>query len=214
MLALTVALAAAWTPSTARADGDPASDVLVSQSVFLPADAGASAKEQAQLGGLLEEAQRDGFQIRVALIASASDLGSITPLWRQPQTYAQFLGEELSLVYRGTVLIVMPNGFGLYHAGSPTAAERAALAGVRAPGSTGGLVSGALAAVQRLAAASGHSLTLAGAPAPAAPAATSNSRATVSWLVFAIGGVLIGAAWIASLRARPLRAGDRTVSSS
>jgi hypothetical protein len=33
----------------ARADGDPASDVLVSENLYLPADAGVSVKQQAQL---------------------------------------------------------------------------------------------------------------------------------------------------------------------
>ena len=47
------------------------------------------------------------------MIASQSDLGSVTALWRQPELYARFLDQELSLAYRGPVLIVMPNGVGL-----------------------------------------------------------------------------------------------------
>jgi len=33
-----------------------------------------------------------------------------------PQSYARFLGQELSQVYRGAVVVTMPNGFGVYHA--------------------------------------------------------------------------------------------------
>ena len=61
-------------------------------------------EQQAQLVALLAAARRSGYQLRVALIASSTDLGSVTELWRQPQSYAQFLGQELSLVYRGPVL--------------------------------------------------------------------------------------------------------------
>ncbi len=125
---VTVALTASWVPASASADGDPASDVLVTQTLFLPWDAGVSTDQQAQLAALLKEAQHDGYPLRVALIASSSDLGSVTELWRQPQSYADFLGDELSLVYRGTLLVVMPDGFGLYHPNGSLGPELAALA--------------------------------------------------------------------------------------
>ena len=108
-----LALAAGSLAASARADGDPASDVLATQSLFLPQDAGVPLAQQNQLTALLEAAASSGYQIRVAIIASSSDLGSVTELWRQPQTYARFLGQELSLVYHGPLLVVMPNGFGL-----------------------------------------------------------------------------------------------------
>ena len=34
-------------------------------------------------------------------------------LWAKPQTYARFLGAELRFVYKDTLLIVMPQGFGI-----------------------------------------------------------------------------------------------------
>ena len=37
---------------------------------------------------------------RVAIIASPPDLGSVTELWHQPQNYARFLAQELTLIYR------------------------------------------------------------------------------------------------------------------
>lgn len=208
MSTLVLVLAAAWLPAIAAADGDPASDVLVSQSVFLPADAGASGAQQAELNNILGAADRAGFQIRVALIASASDLGSITPLWGQPENYARFLGEELSLLYHGRVLVVMPAGFGLYQSGVSTGAGLSALAGIKAP-NPNGLLDAAVSAVQRLAAAAGHPLSAPSTPTPTSRGPAAGSSPTISWVVFAIGGVLIAAAWIASLRARPLRAGER-----
>jgi hypothetical protein len=193
---------------SARADGDPASDVLASQTLFLPQDAGVPANQRAQLGALLTAAQQSGYQIRVALISSPADLGSVTELWRQPQNYARFLGQELSLIYRGPLLVVMPNGYGPYRLASPLAAERSALAGLSAPGAQLGTAT--LTAIQHLAAASGHTLTLPNATAPSNPGSTD----TTSFLVFAIGGALIALAWTASLRARPLRARGAKITST
>jgi len=197
-----LALASGWAAAPAQADGDPASDVLALQTLFLPQDAGVPLGQQAQLVALLAAARRGGYRLRVALVASSTDLGSVTELWRQPQNYAQFLGQELSLVYRGPVLVVMPNGFGLYRPGQRLSAEQTALAGVRAPAATvGGLGTAALAAIRRLAAAAGHVL---GVPRTTVPAAaTSSSADTLSWLAFAIGIALIALAWTASLRAQP-----------
>jgi hypothetical protein len=94
----------------ARADGDPASDVLLAQALFLPQDAGVPATEQAQLASLLAAAHHAGYNLRVALIARPADLGSVTALWHQPENYARFLGQEQSLNYTGALLVVMPGG--------------------------------------------------------------------------------------------------------
>lgn len=207
LIAVLVSGAVLWSglitfPTAARADGDPASDVLATQPLFLPQDAGIPAAQQGQLGELLQTAAHNAYQIRVALIASRSDLGSVTELWRQPQSYAQFLDQELSLVYRGPLLVVMPNGFGFYDPASPHQPPPAALAsvGIRAGGP--GLAAATLAAVQRLASASGHPLRI-----PPAPATGPNTRSTntTAILAFAIGAALILLAWAASLRSRPPR---------
>jgi hypothetical protein len=203
-------LAPAWHAGSARADGDPASDVLYAQSAFLPQDAGTSADQRAQLGAVLQAAQRSGYHVKVALIASPADLGSVTELWHQPGNYAMFLGQELSLVYGGALLVVMPNGFGLYSRGGPVAAERSALAGLRAPGA-GGLGTAALTAIPRLATAAGYHFSV--PDTLVAPGSSPGSSDLVPWLVFAIGGALIAFAWAASLRARPPHIGRRRVSS-
>jgi hypothetical protein len=187
--------------------------VLVSQNAFVPSDASLKPGEQARLEAVLTAAGRAGYPIRVALIASASDLGSVTALWREPQNYAHFLGQELSFAVHAPVLAVMPGGFGLYTGRSPTAGERAALARTRPAAGGAGLAMAASTAVQNLAAAAGH-------PLPAAIGAPVNSSGSgsggtdiVSWLVFAAGAVLIAVAWGASVRARPLRGRDGGVTS-
>lgn len=191
------ALASGSLAAAARADGDPASDVLATQPLFLPQDANLPAIQQAQLAALLQSAARAGYWIRVAMIASPADLGSVTELWHQPQNYARFLGQELSLVYRGPLLIVMPGGYGLYRAAGNVRGDESALAGLNAPGAKLGTAT--LTAIQRLAAASGRTLTIRSTVAPS----TSGSTDTLAWIVFAIGSALILLAWTASLRARP-----------
>lgn len=185
-------LLGALAPPAARADGDPASDVLATQPLFVPQDAGVPAARRAQLAALLAAARRAGYPIRVAVIAGPSDLGSIGELWRQPRAYARFLAQELRLVYRGPLLIVMPYGYG-------TANVRgAALAGT--PGADVG--AGAVDGVRRLAAAAGHRIAI---PALSERAAAHSSTDAVAWIVFVLGALAIAAAWAASLRAKPLR---------
>lgn len=192
-----VALATVAWPSAALADGDPASDVLVGSSLFLPPDAGLTQHQQSELSALLGAAARSGYELRVAVIASPADLGSVTPLWRQPQAYAGFLGQELSLLYRGTLLVVMPDGFGLYGPGAAAPDQRAAVSGKP----TGRLGPTSIAAVQRLAAAAGHPVSVGPIQTRAVPSRTDYA----ALIALALGAVLIAGAWIASLRARPLR---------
>src|SRR5271170_131439 len=78
----------------ARADGDPGSDVLVYQNLFVAADSNISIAQQVELGDLLTAASSGGFTIRVAIIAAPADLGAITQLWKKPASYASFLGIE------------------------------------------------------------------------------------------------------------------------
>jgi hypothetical protein len=205
-----LALPWAWFAGLAHADGDPASDVLATQSLFLPQDAGIALGQQSQLNGLLEAAGRSGYPIRVAIIASRTDLGSVTELWRQPATYARFLGEELSLVYRGPLLVVMPGGYGFYRQSGQFLAARSALAGLRTPVGGAELGTATLAAVERLAAASGYSIRI---PPPAVTTAAGGGADTIPAVAFAFGAVLIALAWAASLRVRgPRLERDRTPS--
>ena len=163
------------TPLTgvALGDGDPGSDVLVYQDLFVAGDAGMSVSEQAQLGSLLRAADTAGFPIRVAIISSPADLGAVTALWRKPQAYARFLGYELSLAYKQRLLVVMPNGFGFNWPGHSPAAATPALSGITVGNGGSGLSAATAAAVRTLAAASG--VRLAGSPGGSAPGASSGS---------------------------------------
>ena len=141
--------------AVASADGDPASDVLPSQVAFLPSDGGFSEAQQAQLDGLLDAAARAGSPVRVAVIPNSYDLGSITVLWRKPETYARFLGAELALVYKHPLIVVMPNGVGLNWPGHSTADAVRQLGSMHVRPGALGLVDAAVVAAHRLLAA-GH----------------------------------------------------------
>ena len=175
--------------------------------MFLPQDSHASAAQQARLQGLLAAARRHGISLRVALIASRSDLGSIGALWHRPQTYADFLGRELSLIDRGAVLVVMPGGFGVYRAHGSPVAQRAELARVSPP-TPATLPQATAAAIGRL---SGVSAPAA-APARRAASASGGGQPAAFWIVLLGGAAIIAGAWTASLRQRPgtvLRRGSR-----
>ena len=173
----------------AHADGDPASDYLLVEKAFLPYDVKFPAKPQAQFVGLVNAANAAGFKIRVALIASDYDMGSVTSLWQKPHTYARFLAEEISFLYKQRLLVVMPNGFGFNWAGHPSTAEYALLATIPIRPGPLGMLAAAQTAVQRLAAASGVKV------APPAHVTTPAQRNAHDRLVIILGSVaLLGAA--------------------
>jgi cytochrome oxidase Cu insertion factor (SCO1/SenC/PrrC family) len=116
LLTLLVLIACACLPTQALADGDPGSDVLLLQNLFAASDSNLSAAQQLQLGELLNATAAVGQPIRVAIIAHRDDLGTVTELWRKPLLYASYLGYELSDTYSGRLLVVMPDGFGVYWA--------------------------------------------------------------------------------------------------
>jgi hypothetical protein len=137
----------------ARADGDPASDVLLEQNVYFPYTAPAPAA-QAALGRAAAGVYARGDRVKVALIASVEDLGAIPSLFGQPGEYAHFLGVELGLWYAGPLLVAMPAGFGFFDGGRSTAAAEQVLRSVEVAGvSPDELAKSATIAVQRLAAA-------------------------------------------------------------
>ena len=196
-LAIAASLAAG--PARALADGDPASDVLLEENVFYPYAHPAAARLERELDGAASSAARAGVPIKVALIGSPVDLGAITTLWGQPQRYADYLDREISFGQRQPLLVVMPSGYGR---ASLSARADAAVAALRSPaGATGDdLASAAIDAIERIAAADGHPISLADAPV------TSGSSATTAILVAALSlaAVAIAAALaVVTLRRRP-----------
>jgi hypothetical protein len=149
-LALAVlAIGAGTLVPVALADGDPASDVLYFQDVFLPAPE-PSTETSAPLKSTVGAAKKAGFKIKVAIIASRQDLGAVPSLFGRPQLYAQFLGLELQSFYKQRLLVVMPSGFGVFRNGKPVAAEKRALKGLKAGATADELTAAATQAVQRL----------------------------------------------------------------
>jgi cytochrome oxidase Cu insertion factor (SCO1/SenC/PrrC family)/thiol-disulfide isomerase/thioredoxin len=214
LVCLTV-LAAGGPVSAAFADGDPGSDVLVYQHLFVEADAGVPLSQQATLGALLAEAQRDAFPVRVAVVASRYDLGAITGLWRRPRLYARFLGLELSQAYTGRLLVVMPNGLGFNWPGHPAAPAYRTLGRISvAPGGRG-LAGAAQAAVVALAAQAGVRLAppsattggsghQSGAPAGVQPASGSNLDSLVAIVSVAIVALVVLLVAVRRLSRRPV----------
>ena len=91
------------------------------------------------------------YRIKIAVIATPSDLGSVPELFNKPGDSAHFLGTELGLFYIGPLLVAMPTGFGIYDGGRSTAAENAVMAKLAAPGSNpDALVRNTAAAVDKM----------------------------------------------------------------
>ena len=148
---------------TARADGDPASDYLLGTQVFIPFDLKLPKASQQELTSLVHDANTSGYTIRVALIGSAYDMGSVTSLWLKPKPYAKFLGTELTFVYKNRLLVVMPNGFGFNRPGHPTTKEYSTLSKIKIGSGATGLLTAAQTGVQQLATASGVTIKRTGA---------------------------------------------------
>jgi hypothetical protein len=126
-------LAALLVPGSARANGDPASD----------------------LNKTVADANAKGYPIRVAIIAFTGDLGTAGSLWGKPQPYAKFLWNELSFQYDKRLLVAMPAGFGVYDGTKPVDKELTVLKRVKPGTIPTDLTESAAEAVRQLAAADG-----------------------------------------------------------
>ena len=120
----------------ARADADPASDVLYQHALFLPYEAKVSPAAEAKLRAAIKAASAAGRPVRVALIATKGDLGGVPQLFGNPTYYARFLDAELVFLYTGRVLVVMPNGAGLAKGGK-LVADKSVIAAKPGPGGDG-----------------------------------------------------------------------------
>jgi hypothetical protein len=201
-LVLAAALVALLAPATARADADPASDYLYTLWVFLPYETKIPAADAAQLRAVVQEARKAGYPIKVAVIGSPADLGAVTALWKKPKQYARFLGSELVFLYKGRLLVVMPNGLGLSREGRPVPKEARALDETAIGPGGAGLAQAATAAVRSLAAANGHPIALPSEhPASAKDGHSTRDRAIIGAVV-----LVAGLAWAAYLLLRRRRA--------
>jgi len=100
-------------PAAARADGDPASDILYFTDAFTSYELTNKALIT-KLQRATDVARAAGTPVKVAVIWNQYDLGAVPQLLNKPATYAKFLAAELSGVLTGPLVIAMPAGFGVY----------------------------------------------------------------------------------------------------
>ncbi len=207
-LAAVVALAAGAFAAAARADGDPASDYLVSQQVFLSYDAKIPADLQQMLVAAVASANRGGYPLKVALIWSSYDLGAVPELFGKPRTYARFLDAEDAYWFktRTHLLVVMPSGLGFAQWKHSPAAGYRTLAGVHVQGTAAALATAATQAVVKLAAAAGVHVSTAGA---ATAHGNRNTQDRVEIVAAVAAALLLGAAARLLIRRRAARSALR-----
>jgi len=197
---LVAVLAACVLAPVALADGDPASDTLIAQQLFYPYYSNTPKQGVEQLKATVADANKRGYPIRVALITSAYDLGSVSALWGKPQPYARFLSLELAFVFKGPLLIVSPGGYGYVDATKPVPSKLALVRRVPIGKGNEGLVESADKAVRVLAAKAGYTL-----PPPVHKGGGGSSRDMIVIAIAAVVGVALVAA-VEFLRRRRKRA--------
>ncbi len=171
--------------------------------VYLPsAPSTVSRGVAARLGATVDAARAAGLALRVAIVASAADLGAAFRFLRRPQAYARFLEKEISIGARVPLLVVTPAGIGT--AGLPAGARRAATS-LREPAgaSADHLAAAATTAVANLAAGEGLRLELRAPRAESSDGSSSGSPPL--WLLGVPLLVLISAALLARWRRRMQR---------
>ncbi len=199
-VATLVGLGAGLSPAPARADGDPASDVLLGVDVFYPYSPPVAAALQRTLNTETAAARTAHTPVKVAVIASPVDLGVIPDLFGKPQQYARFLDQEISLKSKQPLLVVMPAGYG-----SQGLPGKAAGALVALPKPTGrqsnDLAHAAVTAVARIAAAEGHPIT----GVPGLPRSSSSGGGSGTTILILIAAALLSAAALAGITLRRRR---------
>jgi hypothetical protein len=100
------------------------SDILSFRNVYLP-DAPVCQEVAAGLDQVTDRAVKDGYPIKVAIIASEADLSGADQYFGRPQDYARLLGSQFGFYHPGragaetkdSLLVVMPAGFGFIRSG-------------------------------------------------------------------------------------------------
>ena len=112
VLATAVLLAGLAAPSAAQADGDPASDVLLLQDAYTPYQPAVPKPVSNALNATLKQLRKRGYPLKVAIIATPTDLGAVPQFMGKPQPYASFLQSEIAFNKPKPLLVVMSNGYG------------------------------------------------------------------------------------------------------
>jgi MYXO-CTERM domain-containing protein len=184
-LLLALVLAGVLAPA-ALADGDPASDILITEQLFYPYYSNTPKAGVERLKETIAAANKQGYTIRVAVITSPYDLGSVSALWEKPQPYARFLSLELAFAYKDRLLVVSPKGYGYVEATKEVPQTLALLRRVPIGKGTEGLVASADKAVRLLASKSGDKL-----PASSGGGSGSSTDTIVIAIAAAVGAALV-----------------------
>ena len=187
--------------SVARADADPASDWLIQQDTFYPYTTKVSTAQKLALNAALTSGRKAGVPIKVAIIAGKGDLGAVSILLdRPPNQYAKFLGTELSYVNKARVLVVFPNGYGLWWHKPLPAKEVAAIHAMPPPASADGdtMAAAANTAVRRLLALHG----IQAAPPPAVHSSAGSDRLKIAGGAIVLVAIGLGASMLLRRRRR------------
>jgi len=215
---LACVLAAGVSAPLALADGDPASDYLVSQQAFLSYDAKIPAALQRKLVTAVASANKNGYPIKVALIWTRYDLGSVPELFGKPKIYARFLDAEDSKCWWGgscgsgrfktstRLLVVMPNGLGFAQWKHSPAGGYRTLAGIKVTRTPAGLATAATTAVVKLAAAAGVKVSTTGS---ASAGQSSGGTSRIEIVLAVVAALLIGVAARLLIRRRAARSALR-----
>jgi hypothetical protein len=142
--------------ATAAADIDPASDVLLLDNVYYPYQPRVCTELKKGLDQLTADAKRADYPVKLALIASTTDLGGIPQVFGKPQEYADFLHREIGRQTHAVTLAAMPGGFGL----APKKPEAGVLDDISIPDNADSnrLARAALEAIPKLAQAAGKTV--------------------------------------------------------
>jgi hypothetical protein len=179
-------------PGPAGANGDPASDVLLAQDVFYPYQPKVSPNLEAAMNVALRAAASAGLSLKVAIIGSPEELGVVPNLFGHPHAYARFLDREISFNRPQPLLVVMPAGFGLEHAGSAAALRGLAVDGQHA---SHGLNRSAILAVVALARARGSHIAT-----PSISPSSHTSDGPPALLVFGLPAAVLALGGLAVMR--------------
>jgi hypothetical protein len=179
----------------ALGDADPASDVLYRQPVFYSFDQPPSSEAQQWLNEVVKSAWNAGYPVRVALIAKPSDLGGVTALWGKPHQYARFLGLELTYVYRGHLVVVMPQGLGYARRRKSSNAADEVLRRIRVDATNDGEADAAVTAIAKLSAAAGHPITVPSKATSGSGGSSWRSRLIILLAALALAQ-LVAAGWV------------------
>jgi hypothetical protein len=169
------AAAALVCSAPALGHADPTIHYLETQNLLASVGLPAAQEVELQLLGLVQEADRRGYPIKVSVIANETDTGGEAAPLANPQDYAELVSSELEVVapLEAPVLIVTPRGFGLSGVQPGAGKVRRAdapklLGGLPVPKADGNeLARSAMLAVRKLASSGGEPLPAVVAPAQA-----------------------------------------------